>query len=415
MKHLFAGISFSLLLLFLIINFKPVDTAVNPDDDMLSAEASSDIHSITGFVKRKETLQTIFSKYKLNAKELNDIYHSARNEYNLSKIVTGSVYSFEIDKTDNRILNMQYGIDDMTFLNVIRDSDGFNAEKITLKPEIRIGSLYLNIKDSLILSMPSQHREYQELALKLSDIYAWDIDFSSDIRNGDSVKIIVEELWVGEVFKGFGDILAAEFVNDHKTLPAYRFEHGGYADYYDDNGKSVKKALLRSPLKFKHISSGFSKRRFHPVLRIYRPHLGIDYAAPTGTPVSAAGSGTIKFAGYKGQNGRMVRIKHRGGYETYYGHLSRIPKKIKRGARVSQGDIIGYVGSTGLATGPHLDYRMKLNGRFVNPLKVRLPRGESVPGNMMTEFRKTADYFNTRLASLTRPIIAFKHRGKVSG
>jgi murein DD-endopeptidase MepM/ murein hydrolase activator NlpD len=262
--------------------------------------------------------------------------------------------------------------------------------------------------------MPSTHDEYLRLALELSDIYAWDIDFFSDIRNGDSVKMMVEELWVGEVFKGYGNILAAEFLNNGKIHKAYRFKHDGYVGYYDSNGKSLRKALLRSPLKFRYISSYFSKRRFHPILRIYRPHLGVDYAAPTGTPVSVAGGGTVVFAGYKGQNGKIVRIRHSGGFETYYGHLSRIPKKIKRGTEVSQGDIIGYVGSTGLSTGPHLDYRIKLNGKSVNPLKIRLPRGKSILKPLKAEFKKVVDDMNSRLALLAQPVVASSEKEKIS-
>jgi murein DD-endopeptidase MepM/ murein hydrolase activator NlpD len=235
------------------------------------------------------------------------------------------------------------------------------------------------------------------------------------MRNGDTVKVIVEELWVGEVFKGFGDILAAEVVINGSVHPAYRFEHDGRADYFDSSGKSLRKALLKSPLKFKYISSRFSKRRRHPKLRIYRPHLGVDYAAPTGTPVSAAGSGTVVFAGYKGQNGRMVKIKHNNGYETYYGHLSRIPKKIRKWAKVSQGDVIGHVGSSGLSTGPHLDYRIKYKGKFVDPLKLKLPRGGSISKKLMARFKKVLVAYDFRFASLTEPVIASTRGNKVSG
>ncbi len=371
--------------------------------------------TITGIVRPRDTMEAIFNKHNLNKADLSAIYRSSRKQYNLSNISVGSVYSFEIDREKNRILSMQYGINDMTFLNVTRKPEGFSAESVNLHIHKRIGSLYIYIKDNLMLSMPGNHREYRRLAHRLSEIYAWDIDFSSDIRNGDSVKIIVEELWVGEAFKGYGNILAAEFINNGQIHAAYRFEYDGYTDYYDQSGKSVKKTLLRSPLKFKYISSRFSRRRFHPKLKTYRAHLAVDYAAPTGTPVSAAGSGTVIFAGYRGQNGKLVRIRHHGGYETYYGHLSKIPRDIKRGARVSQGDIIGYVGSTGLATGPHLDYRIRLNGKFVNPLKIHLPQGKSVPKNLMAEFKKTVTGFNSRFALLKRPVIAFTGKKKTSG
>ncbi len=206
-----------------------------------------------------------------------------------------------------------------------------------------------------------------------------------------------------------------EFVNNNRIYNAYRFETNGYTDYYDDEGRSLRKALLRSPLKFKYISSGYTNRRFHPKLRIYRPHLGIDYAAPTGTPVSAAGNGKVVFAGYKGQNGKMVRIRHNGSYETFYGHLSRIPRKIRNGAKVSQGDIIGYVGSTGLSTGPHLDYRMKHNGKNVNPLKVKLPRGKSIPAELIAGFKKRVLVLDAKLTAMTKPVVASSGKIKTSG
>jgi murein DD-endopeptidase MepM/ murein hydrolase activator NlpD len=381
-----------------------------------TAEAKTNSHYIiTGEVKPEDSFEAIFEKYNLDKLALADIHESAKGIFNLSKIAVGDLYALNLDKDDHTVQSLQYGIDDTSFLNVVRMPDGFVAEKVDLQIDRKIGSLYVNIKGSLMQSMPSGHSEYVRLALKLSDIYAWDIDFSSDIRNGDAVKIIVEELWVGEVFKGFGDILAAEIINNGEIHPAYRFEHNGETDYYDADGKSLRKALLKSPLKFKYISSRFTKRRLHPKLRVYRPHLGVDYVASTGTPVSAAGSGTVIFAGYKGQNGKMVKIKHNNGYITYYGHLSKIPKKIRKSAKVSQGDIIGYVGSTGLATGPHLDYRIKSKGKFIDPLKLRLPRGTSVPKQMMAAFRQVVGTFDSRLASLMQPIAALDSRKKTSG
>jgi murein DD-endopeptidase MepM/ murein hydrolase activator NlpD len=371
--------------------------------------------TVNGTVQPRETLEVIFNKLHLDKKDLSAILTSSKGVHNLSMISVGSLYSFLVDKGDNRVRKMHLGIDDMSFLDITKGPEGFISRKVTFPVTIKTGSLYINITDNLSNAMPSSHREYHNLALKLSDIYAWDIDFSSDIRSGDSVRIIVEELWVGEVFKGYGDILAAEFVNNGKIHEAYRYETDGYVDYYDRTGKSLKKALLRSPLKFKYISSRFSKKRFHPKLRIHRPHLGVDYAAETGTPVSSAGSGTVLFSGYKGQNGRMVKIKHRGGYITYYGHLSKIPKKIRKGVKVSQGDIIGYVGSTGLATGPHLDYRIKFNGRFVDPLKIKLPRGTSVPKKLMADFRNVVDTFDSRLVSIVQPVMAFRNKSKISG
>ncbi len=418
MRQLLFSILSVPVFLFFIVNLKartPEPQAEKIQQDQTVTVSEEPYYTITDIVRPGETLAAIFNKHRLGKQELNEIYQSARKEYDLSKISVGSVYSFKISKSENEIRSMQYGIDDVSFLDIARRPDGFSAEKVNVRIDKKIGYLYINIRNSLTNSMPGTHREYGRLALALADIYAWDIDFSHEIRNGDSVKIIVEELWAGEVFKGFGDILAAEFTNNGKTFFAYRFEYDGYADYYDRDGKSLRKSLLRSPLKFKYISSGFSRRRLHPKFRVYRPHLGIDYAARTGTPVSAAGNGTVILAGYKGQNGKMVKIKHPGGYETYYGHLSRIPRKIQRGTKVSQGDIIGYVGSTGVATGPHLDYRIKLKGNFVNPLKIRLPRGKSIPGKLMAGFRAVVNSFDSRLASVTGPVVALEKKKKTSG
>lgn len=371
--------------------------------------------TISGIVRSKDTLDAIFTKHNLEKADMSRILVSAKKVYNLANLSIGNVYSFELDKNDSRLMKMRYGIDDLSFIDVSRKDEGFSAEKVDVEFTKRTGTISINIKDNLFYSMPGTHKEYHKLTLKLAEIYAWDIDFSSDIRNGDTLNILVEELWAGGAFKGFGEILAVEFVNNNRIYNAYRFETNGYTDYYDDEGRSLRKALLRSPLKFKYISSGYTNRRFHPKLRIYRPHLGIDYAAPTGTPVSAAGNGKVVFAGYKGQNGKMVRIRHNGSYETFYGHLSRIPRKIRNGAKVSQGDIIGYVGSTGLSTGPHLDYRMKHNGKNVNPLKVKLPRGKSIPAELIAGFKKRVLVLDAKLTAMTKPVVASSGKIKTSG
>jgi murein DD-endopeptidase MepM/ murein hydrolase activator NlpD len=243
-------------------------------------------------------------------------------------------------------------------------------------------------------------RENMMLAMQLSDIFAWDIDFTTDLRDGDTFKIVVEALYLDGEFKKYGDILAAEFVNNGETYRAYRFEHNGKAGYYDEEGKSLRKAFLKAPLSFRRISSGFSLGRFHPILKIYRPHHGLDYAAPAGTPVSAMGDGTVIFAGKKGQYGNLVIIRHPNGYKTYYGHLSKFGKDIKKGTKVEQGQIIGYVGSTGLATGPHLHYELRIRNRPVNPVTVKSLKGTSIPEKLMAEFRGFKNQMDGRLASI---------------
>jgi murein DD-endopeptidase MepM/ murein hydrolase activator NlpD len=238
------------------------------------------------------------------------------------------------------------------------------------------------------------------LALQLSDIFAWDIDFSTDIRNDDVFKIVVEGLYLNGEFKKYGEILSAEFVNKGETFSAYRFENDGRVDYYSSEGKSLRKAFLKAPLSFRRISSYFSRGRYHPVLKIYRPHHGLDYAAPTGTPVSAAGDGAVLFAGRKGQYGNLIIVRHSNGYKTYYGHLSRIGKGVRKGTRVDQGEVIGYVGATGLATGPHLHYEMRVNNRPINPLSLKIPHGKAIPASLMADFRKFKNEMDVKLASI---------------
>lgn len=212
---------------------------------------------------------------------------------------------------------------------------------------------------------------------RLADIFAWDIDFNVELRTGDEFSMIYEvtSLQDGEVVN-YGRILAAYGNVNGKQRWAIWYKCGENEGYYDLEGKSLKKAFLRSPLRFTRISSRFTHNRYHPILRIVRPHLGVDYAAPQGTPIWAVADGTVVFAGWKGGYGKFIEIRHASGYSTTYGHLSGFAKGIKVGARVKQKQIIGYVGSTGLATGPHLDFRMKKNGKFVNPLSqpnVKIP------------------------------------------
>lgn len=218
---------------------------------------------------------------------------------------------------------------------------------------------------------------------------------------------MVEELREGGQFRKYGNILAVEFVNNGMAYKAFRFENDGRADYFDENGKSLRKAFLKAPLSFRRISSGFSKARFHPVLKKYRPHHGIDYSAPSGTPVSAIGDGTVVFAGNKGDYGKLVILRHLNGYKTYYGHLSRFGKGIRRGTKVEQGQVIASVGSTGLATGPHLHFEMRVNDKPLNPASIKTPKARSVTSGAMPEFMAVKSGLTERLASMPTTTTAF--------
>ncbi|MEC8952046.1 MAG: peptidoglycan DD-metalloendopeptidase family protein, partial [Acidobacteriota bacterium] len=216
-------------------------------------------------------------------------------------------------------------------------------------------------------------------------------DFNNDLRIGDSFRVLFERFLREDEYDDYGNVLAAEFNNDGRRIRATRFTPpGGDPGYYDDEGRSLKRMFLRSPLRFEpRITSRFSRNRMHPILGERRAHLGVDYGAATGTPVIAVANGTVVSAGWSGGSGRMVRLRHAGGYETYYLHLSAFARGMRPGARVAQGQLIGRVGSTGLATGPHLDYRLKKNGVFLNPLVEhrKMPPGEPVPAEHLSLFR----------------------------
>jgi murein DD-endopeptidase MepM/ murein hydrolase activator NlpD len=231
--------------------------------------------------------------------------------------------------------------------------------------------------------------EGDQLALDMSEIFAWDIDFNTELRRGDRFRVAVEKLYLEGQFRRYGHVVAAEFVRGERVLQAVRFEAASGPGYYDPEGTPLRKAFLRSPLRFTRISSGFTHRRLHPITKQVRPHLGVDYAAPTGTAVRASASGVVAEAGTMGGLGRAVRLRHANGFETLYGHLSRI--RARRGQRVAQGDHIGDVGSTGRAPGPHLDYRMKRDGTFINPLTLQSPPAEPIPEAERPAFFRARD------------------------
>lgn len=357
-----------------------------------------EFREITGKIKKGETLFDIFKKYKLDISELYKIREASANIHRLRELYPGRPYKIVLDNNE-QINSFIYGIDDDCSLNINRTDKGYYAEKVLINYEKRILHIGGTIKDNLIASM-GEGNENLLLALQLSDIFAWDIDFTADLRNDDSFKIVVEGLYLDGKFKKYGDILSSEFSNNSDVYRAYASEQNGKIDYYDEMGKSLRKAFLKAPLSFRRISSVFSRGRYHPILKIYRPHQGLDYAAATGTPVSAAGDGTVLYAGRRGQYGNLIIIRHRNGYKTYYGHLSKIDKGVRNGVQVDQGRIIGYVGATGLATGPHLHYEMRINDRPVNPMSTKIPRGAAISEKMLAAFRQFKDRMNSELASV---------------
>lgn len=399
--------------IFLGIAFLIIKTNFNITDESEQFPSSEKVYrEICGTIKRGETLFDIFKKYSLDIKELFYLKEASANIHKLRELYPGRPYKIIVDE-NNKINSFTYWINEDSILNINRNESGFCAEKKNVEYERRIEHIGGTIKDNLISSV-GEGKENLMLALQISDIFAWDIDFTTDLRNGDTFKIVVEGYYLDGEFKKYGEILSTEFFNNGETFYAYRFEYDGRTDYYDTEGRSLRKAFLKAPLSFRRISSGFTGKRFHPILKIYRPHQGLDYAAPSGAPVSSVGDGTVTFAGYKGQYGKLVIITHPNHYKTFYGHLSKIEKGIKNGMKATQGQIIGYVGSTGLATGPHLHYEIRINNKAVNPLAVKMTKGTSIPKPLMARFIRFKSEMDARLASITPPVFIFAGENKNS-
>ncbi len=395
-----AVLSCSFLLFSGHVSFTRHDGA-KPESSERISDPPRKNQTIEGVIGRGETMFDIFKKNGLDFSQLHDLKNATAKVYRLRDIRPGRPYNIMLD-SDNNVVSLSYRIDDRATLDVTREESGFQAEKVLVDYEVREARLGGVIESSLVAALGEDGRS-SALALDLSDIFSWDIDFTTDIRKGDVYRVVVEELWLNGEFRRYGEVLSAEFENAGTLHRAYRFEVDGRTGYYDDRGNSVRRAFLKAPLSYRRISSRFSRSRFHPVLKRRRPHLGVDYVAPRGTPVSAIGDGTVRFAGWKGANGRLVVLRHPMGYTTCYGHLSGIARGIRRGARVAQGDLIGYVGSTGRATGPHLHFQMTRHGRILNPLSVQLPRGQGIPNDRMEAFRDFRAGMQAALASIQVP------------
>jgi len=278
--------------------------------------------------------------------------------------------------------------DDESYMVFDRQDDGYAVHMLTYPVERRTVVVAGVVESSLYESLQEAGAP-SALASKLNDILGWDVDFRRDVRHGDTFRILYEEVYRDGEFVRTGPILACEYVNKGDVHRGFRYDDAdGRPGYYDADGRNLEKQLMRAPLEYSRISDSFSPRRFHPVKKRWAPHWGVDYAAPVGTPVRAAGSGVVEAATSKEGNGRYVHIRHtNASYETYYLHLSRFAKGIKRGAKVRQGEVIGYVGATGWATGPHLDYRVKVDGRWQNPRTLKLPPAEPLRGEDLLAFR----------------------------
>lgn len=368
-----------------------------------------DSETIESVVPRNATLDGLLRQHNLPIELVHAAVDSARAVFNPRDLRANRPYRL-VRTLDGFLREFEYSIDTDRFLRIVGDRSQPPVLKAEVLPYQKKTTLVaasgrIDAERSSLIAAMEAAGENLNLAISLAELFGGQIDFQSELQPGDTFELLFEKATRDGEFSNYGPILAARFTNLGRAYQAYRWVNPetGRAGYYDEDGRSLKRALLKSPLKFEpRITSGFTRRRFHPVHRSYRPHLGVDYAAPQGSAVVAVADGTVVSAGWAGGGGRQVRLRHAGGLESYYLHLSRFARGVRAGARVAQNQVIGYVGSTGTATGPHLDYRLRRNGVFVNPRRehARQPPGEPIPVSMLASYRLARDEAARQLSTV---------------
>jgi murein DD-endopeptidase MepM/ murein hydrolase activator NlpD len=362
----------------------PGSSSITAHSDTLPTEPEHTLPWSTATVKSGDSLALMFARQGLSPQELDRVMRADKTTAALKRLMPGQQLQFQTQ--NGELQQLVYKIDALNTLNISRDDNGdFVVAKDTREMETRVSNTSAVIDSSLFLAGQAAGMS-DNLIMELAGIFGWDIDFALDIRSGDRFTLVYEELYLDGKKQRDGNILAAEFTNHGKTYRALRYtDTSGRADYYTPDGKSMRKAFLRTPVDFTRISSRFGVR-FHPTLKKKKNHHGVDYAAPRGTPIKAAGDGKLLFVGRKGGYGKVVIIQHGGKYSTLYAHMSRIKPGMRRGKPVRQGQVIGYVGSTGRSTGPHLHYEFRVNGVHRNPLTVRLPDAAPIKAKYKSDF-----------------------------
>ena len=354
-------------------------------------------------IQRGDTIAALLSRLQVNDPEAVLAVRSAREAKAVRNLVPGRIVR-ATTAPDGRLMALRY-LNGTELFMLDRTERGLELKEVPAQLEIRVELRSAEIRSSLFAATDSVNLP-DAVAIQLADIFSGDIDFHKDLRKGDRFSVIYETLvHAGEAVRS-GRVLAAEFVNQGKTYQAVQFQHAdGQWGYYGFDGRSLRKAFLRSPLEFSRITSGFSMR-FHPVLQQWRAHKGIDYGAPTGTRIRATGDGVVEIAGRQGGYGNLVVLRHQGKFTTWYGHLSGFGKGIAKGRRVSQGETIGFVGMTGMATGPHLHYEFRINDVHQNPLRMALPEAPPIAPHQKREFDQRVQPLAERMVSIRGLTIA---------
>jgi murein DD-endopeptidase MepM/ murein hydrolase activator NlpD len=373
-----------------------------PQPPRPSAQRAGSAETTEVVIGRSDTLDAIFRRIALDPADLAAIRQLPGIRASLDLLKPGD--AIRLTHSGGAVQELSRKVSETQTLRVVREDAGsaarlFLARLIDNPVQTKIRTASAAIDSSLFQAAESAQIS-DGVALKLANVFAWDIDFVLDIREGDRFTAVYEQIYQDGKYLRDGELLAAEFVNDGKVYRAARFvNEAGVAGYYAPDGKPMRKAFLRAPVEFTRVSSVFNPHRLHPILNLIRGHMGTDYAAPIGTPVHAAGEGRVSFAGTRGGYGNAVVLAHTNGISTLYGHMSRFARNLRVGSHVQQGDVIGYVGMTGLATGPHLHYEYLLNGVHKDPQTVKLPGAEPLRVDAMAQFRAGTSGWLSELAS----------------
>jgi murein DD-endopeptidase MepM/ murein hydrolase activator NlpD len=366
------------------------------------APLEPEITRMSDTVKSGDTPSTLLEGH-LGLSEIYSLCNESKDHYSLEKLRAGQPWTMIYSNKD--LIGLEYEIDANERLIVSLTDSGYEFRREAIPYDVETKTVSAVIQSSLFGAV-TQAGESEELALRLGNVFAYDVDFTRDLREGDSFTVIIEKKYREGNFVAYGQLSAASFTNQGQTYYAYQYtDTKGHTAYYDQKGRPLRKAFLKSPLPFTRISSGYSMSRMHPILKYRRPHQGIDYAAPTGTPISTVADGVIAQVGSNNSQGRFVIVRHSNGYETIYNHMSKFAKVSQKGAKVKQGQVIGYVGSTGYSTGPHLDFRMRLNGKLINPLKLKTIPADPIAAKEMPSFNAAVAVFK---AELEKPVQAAK-------
>jgi murein DD-endopeptidase MepM/ murein hydrolase activator NlpD len=347
-------------------------------------------------VRRNESLYTILREHDIEPQTIYNIQQEAAGVLNLRRMIPGQKY--RIYKNEDDAFAMVWHQSKVNYA-IINWQDDINVET-GMVPINKVEAEAAGVINSSLYETVVDAGVSQRLGVELADVFGWEIDFFS-LRQGDHFKVIYENLYANGEYLGIGDIIAAEFQHRGRVYKAYYFENDSRRGFFNENGDSMQKELLKAPFRYsQRISSNFSHSRFHPILNQRRPHYGTDYAAPTGTPIISVGEGVVTEAQRRGGNGNIVQIRHNNSYKTAYLHLNGFAPGIRKGVKVEQGQVIGYVGQTGLATGPHLCYRLYVDDRPVNSVTVDLPAADSLEEEYHEEFQHQVDILDNRLSGL---------------